>query len=579
MKNILKIFLIGFYLTLGWSCEEESNLQPEGDFELTAAVITTPENEADIILDKENPDQNFSFAWEAATNTGDFIMTYKVLLDTMNSEAYDTPVLSLTAEEGGKGLTASAKASDIDEALAMAGYDMGATVDLTWVVEVTAGNTTMYSDQQVSITRFEPEEEVIEEEIVIPTTLYLSGSATEAGTDLTQALAFTALPKAGGGASNKFEIYTQLTAGDTYSFHAAQDASADQFGGAEDGLLKTTTAITAAESGEYRITVDFNTEKFELFKIDKMSVVGEPFNGGWAGDVPLAYKGLGIWEASVNVLKTGGFVFRANGDWDYLYKHIVGSTSDEILLENYASDYAVTVEDVQATETGKMIITIDLASYTFAIAEDPDAGGPITAPTTLFLLEDGTNIHELVKTGETFATDGYVALQASKTYILNSLADGTGTSYALDASIGSDASGDKISGGAEVLEGAGDISVTADQAYDISIDFSAPSLSWFYYNIKVFHWDPADWDGRIEAPMTYEHPFKFKAEVAMTTGHNTKFNSPWDVQMGSDTATGLTGDLTAGAGDINVIVSDGTYDVTIELASDFGTGTYEMIKQ
>src|SRR5690606_15161318 len=105
-----------------------------------------------------------------------------------------------------------------------------------------------------------------------------------------------------------------------------------------------------------------------------------------------------------------------------------------------------------------------------------------STPDAVFLISDGDVVAEFVKDGDVFTSGKYLALQAEKTYALNTSADGSGEAVV-----------------------AGNIAIARDQAYTIQIDFESGKLSWKYYNMKLFHWNEAGggWDDRDEFVMTY----------------------------------------------------------------------------
>jgi hypothetical protein len=58
-----------------------------------------------------------------------------------------------------------------------------------------------------------------------------------------------------------------------------------------------------------------------------------------------------------------------------------------------------------------------------------------------------------------------------------------------------------------------------------------------------------------------------------------KFFSPWDNDFGADNPSSLEGTMTNhGGSNFRNITSDGTYNVSIEITSDYASGTYKFLK-
>ena len=307
-------------------------------------------------------------------------------------------------------------------------------------------------------------------------------------------------------------------------------------------------------------------------------MVGTPIIGGWGGDEPLDYKGNGVWKASINLLETGGFVFRANGDWGYLLKRIVG-TPNTVVLEGDADSQGFAIEDIPNNQTGLYIVTLDLSAenYTYSFEIDDTVIEPIATPSQLFLFENGTMVEEFSLSGDTFSSARFIPMQASNTYTLNSASDASGTSYSVSGVLADSATpdGDLVSDGITLLENSNSFSVLIDRALRFNIDFSTPELTWTYYNFKLFHWQV--WDDREEIPMAYSHPNTFTVTSNLIAGSDSKFISPWDFDFGSDDGTSLTGNLINGGGaNMLNIDTDGSYTVTIILNDDYQSGTYEF---
>jgi starch-binding outer membrane protein SusE/F len=586
MKKTLYKILFFSALILVWSCEEESNMEPTGNWDLSNPVLQTPASGADIVLNPASPTAPVNFEWQAAVASNNFLVQYKVYLVDAESTTPADAILELTPGNSGKDLTVAATAEEIDYALSVACYPPGAVANVKWMVQAKAIETSTTASNPLKIKRFSADRPV--------TALYITGAATEAGTDLANATPMRALKNAEGEDTGVFDVYTTLTAGATYSFSDQPQAFSRSFGGADGTLTSCGAPIAAPETGVYRVKVDAINGTYELWKVDKWSLVGDAVEGGWGGDVPLEYKGNGVWESKVDFLSpNAGWIFRANGDWGYIIKRIVGTVgpgglSGDVYMESEAGDAGVEIEDLRIEDSGKFTVTLDLSSdaYTYNIvaepidpgsnlaiigkSENPEADavsgnfifGTYDAPAELYLVSDGVSVGQLTKDGNTF-TSKWLALEQSKQYILNSASDGSGTTY------------NDI--------GDGKISVDHDQAYKLTVEFDEGKLTWKHYNLKLFHWDEVGggWDQRSETLLTYVHPFKFETTgVALTAGFHSKVFSPWEVLFGSDDA-GLSGTWEQDGPNYTGISQSGNYNLnmTITDPDNYSTATFAFVKQ
>ena len=570
MKPLYRLVYLLSLVTVVWSCDND-NMDPVGEWTIEAPALTAPANNAAIVLNEATPAAKTKFEWSPAVASNKFLIAYAVVLVPAEATTFDKPIVSITPGNAGKNLFAEITAQQLDYALWAACYPAGKPVKLKWAVIAKAIEQSVVTSQEITFTRFETE--------YFPSTLFITGAATEAGADITKATAMRAQKNADGDLTYIFDVYTTLTKGATYEFHDQPAAKSRTYGGQDGKLAPCGTAITAPETGQYRVTVDLMNNTYTLLKIDKWSVVGDAIKGDWGGDDPLSYKGNSVWEGKINVVKDAGqFIFRANGDWTYILKLVVGSTN-KVIMESEANTTGVTIDNFPGKDVGSYIFTLNLAAdkYTYAIAVDPDSqpaaaiigetaspdADAVTgnfsitgdAPATLYLVADGAAVATLTKDGTKFSSVTYVPLQQSKVYQLNSAENGSGTVF-----------------------GTTEIKVARDQAYLLSIDFGTKKLGWKYYNIKLFNWnDNGGWDARKENLMTYIHPLTFEGTFDLVGGYDSKFNSPWEVQFGtSDSA--LSGTMQNGGPNFKGITSDGKYTATIVVTNDYKSCTYKFVK-
>lgn len=574
MKTLYQFLSIIILSVVLVSCEEESNLQPEGLWELSSPELELPINEQSFVLDQITPNETITFSWLPATSSENFGVTYKVSIHETNDSEFANPLYDFASGNSGTALSATISYQKIDEILSFAGFAANENATINWAVTAQSLSKTSLTANTITVKRFEDE--------ITPNRLFISGNATEDNGVLENAMQLTRLTDSSGSLTNSHEVYVALKAGASYQFYSENSLPSLQYGG-ENGILeKSGNAINAEEDGVFRIKVDLDNNTYELLKIDFFSMIGSPINGGWGGDEPLEYQGNGIWSESVDLVATGGFAFRANGDWGYLMKRAVGSQNN-IVFENEAAAQGFSVEDIPSNEAGLFMVTLNLNSdgYFYAFERDNTVINPITPPDELFLFENGTMIKSLTKNGDIFELNEFIPMQASASYTLNSLADGTGLSYSVASSLADSNTpdGDKVTDAILILENNENaFTLTTDRALQLSFDFNAAKVTWTYYNLKLFHWSV--WDDRDEFPMTYQHPNTFKINTNLIADYDMKFISPWDFDFGSDAPNDLSGNIiNTGGNNIKNITEDGSYEVTIILDNDYSAGTYQFVKQ
>lgn len=576
-KNILPTFLIACLAAWMSSCELKDNLDPVGQWNFTSPVLVSPNNGASVILDEANPFNTLDFKWDAAVSDAGYLVTYSLLLVDPTSSDAESYLFKVSSANNGRATQVSPTFQQIDQALSAAGYEAGSEVNLVWRVVATCMDKTTHAERAIVLKRFATE--------AIPLSLYLTGSATEAGESAANAISMRALKDADGNPANVFEVYTSFTSSGTYRFLVQPSQQSVAYGGSGGALTKAGSAISSPGEGTWRITVDFNTNTYSLLKIDKWSLVGNGVPGGWGGDVPLAYIGNGIWRGAVDFMddenETPRFIFRANGDWAYIIKQIQG-TADEVYMESQAASAGLSLKDVEIPQPGRHIVTLNLSGnkYRFSTEVDNSVTPPSSVPESLFLLSGTDVVAQMVKNGNRFESNVYLALQASLNYSFNSREDGSGTTYNLAGLLGEtdNPGADKPAGVVSFGEGGQEFTVARDQAYKLTVNFETANVSWHHYNMKLFHW--ADWDSRNEFVMAYKHPYRFEVTAQLNSGHDMKFNSPWDIEFGADDPQALSGSMTnKGGSNFKCITQTGNYKIEIEIANDYSVGTYQFVKQ
>lgn len=264
--------------TIGCDDEEDLNLN------LTEVQnLLAPEDNASIAL---KPSQNLSidFQWDQARAEDGSLVLYEVVFDQVEGD-FSVPFYSTLSNGKGVENKLTLSHADLNSIASMGGADFFEKKKFKWTVLASKGSN-------IKIT---PTSKTIELErpggfAVLPSELYITGSATEGGDDISQALKMKQIE------TGKYEIYTKLVPGN-YKFIDGLSGSARTFFiNEEDGEKVIGTDSETTYSGTekvYRIRVDFNAISA---KIDEVKSVG--FWYCWENKVlyDLNYDGGGIWR-------------------------------------------------------------------------------------------------------------------------------------------------------------------------------------------------------------------------------------------------------------------------------------------
>ncbi|RQO74433.1 hypothetical protein DBR43_03300 [Pedobacter sp. KBW06] len=250
---------------------------------ITAPVLLAPSNNTLINL---SPLSNavVTFEWDAA-KTGNYTVSfYEVQFDKETGD-FSNPVYKELSAQSGSDNKLSINHKIVNRIAKAASINELASGKVKWRVVANTGVVSAVS--QVGILELKRPAGLADN----PVDVYIMGTATEAGEDLTKALKFK---KLGDGV---FEIYTSLNAG-TYKM-------VDKTTGTPLTFVLNGTLITEAASANspattktvYRINLDFN---YASAVVTEIVSVGLWFSGYNTIKANLVYDAAGVWKATFN---------------------------------------------------------------------------------------------------------------------------------------------------------------------------------------------------------------------------------------------------------------------------------------
>jgi hypothetical protein len=262
------------------SCKKENraldlSLNPVG-------ALATPNDNVDVKLDPTSS-ANVLFKWDAASTNDGGLILYEIAFDKEGGD-FSKPVYKAVSDGGGVKTEITLTHKDLNKIANSAGIASSSTGKLKWTVIASKGTNAKPSSESRTL-QLERPAGFAEN----PTELYITGSATEGGTDLSKAVK---LKKVEDGV---FEVYTSLKAGD----YILTDKNAD--GGKkyyiDNGIIKEgTNPITVAGAAKaYRLNFDFTSATTKSVEIQSIGL----YMSAYATEIgTLNYVGDGVFEAS-----------------------------------------------------------------------------------------------------------------------------------------------------------------------------------------------------------------------------------------------------------------------------------------
>lgn len=274
MKNIYSLMVCSLVVLLGMAgCKKDE----VGHTRVTPVNnLYAPQNNAFFNL---SPNSSVTFEWEAAKAEDNGVVLYDVVFDKEDGD-FSNPVYVLPSE--GKGLQRSLSISygELSRIAGMAGIQQNETGKLKW---------TVWSSKGVNI-QPSPVSYLIEVErpagFPVPAEAFISGSATEGGQELSNALQMKPL---GGGV---FEIYTSLKAGE-YFISERNTGEPLTYSVLGDKMVSGGTTEISGEEKVYRIRVDFDAATADITEIQSVGLWFAP-DDKFLFELP--YAGNGVWE-------------------------------------------------------------------------------------------------------------------------------------------------------------------------------------------------------------------------------------------------------------------------------------------
>jgi starch-binding outer membrane protein SusE/F len=278
-----KIFWLGHLclfaiLTLSSCKKEERSL----DLNLTAVGnLSAPADAADIALAPATP-ATVDFKWDAAQAADGGLVLYEIAFDKEGGD-FSQPIYKTVSNGSGLETMLTLTHKELNKIANAGGIAASSSGKLKWTVFASKGTNDKASAVSRTLQLNRPAGFAD-----IPAALYLTGTATEGGSEIAQAIP---LKKKEEGV---FEIYTSLKPGD-YIITDGTTANAKKYYLDNGGMIKEgeTPVTVTGDPKTYRLTLDFNVATSQVVEIQSVGLFMPAYNTEIG---TLSYAGNGTWR-------------------------------------------------------------------------------------------------------------------------------------------------------------------------------------------------------------------------------------------------------------------------------------------
>lgn len=279
MRNFIRL---SFALLLAMlsiaSCKKDTralneNLTPVG-------TLNMPADQQAVTLEPAS-DASLEFSWNATSAAdGDYVL-YQLAFDKADGD-FSNPIFKTVSNGGGVESSLTLSHKDLNKIANMAGIAASSTGTLKWTVLASKGTNILPGSVSRTLQISRPAGFA-----ELPVDMYITGSATEGGTDESKAI------KLKKNEEGVFEIYTSLKTGD-YILTDKPGADGKKYY-VENGLIKEgSTPVSISGEKNYRLTFDFNVATSNMVEIQSVGLWMAAYNEEIG---QLTYTGNSTWVA------------------------------------------------------------------------------------------------------------------------------------------------------------------------------------------------------------------------------------------------------------------------------------------
>ena len=221
------------------------------------------------------------FEWDQSLAADGNLVMYIIAFDKKDGD-FSSPLYSIASDGNGLYNRATLSKDVLNKICKLAGVEPSASGTLKWTVYATKGVNKVKSTISRYITLQRPFG--LDNP---PVDVYLTGSATEGGTDITKAIKLKQT------SSGKYEIYTSLKSGAYHFVDKTTGATINGYYLNGNAIKEGGDSTKVSTVGTYRISLDFNVLTSTITTIKKID----------------------FWYCSLSAFK-GSFNYTSNGVWE-----------------------------------------------------------------------------------------------------------------------------------------------------------------------------------------------------------------------------------------------------------------------
>jgi len=316
-----------------------------------------------------------TFEWGQARAADGTLVLYEVLFDKEDGD-FSKPLYSTTSGTNGLETKLVLTHGDLNKIANLAGIKSSAQGKLKWTVNASKGLNVVTASETRVMTLERPAGFA-----TAPGKLYITGSGTEGGTNISQAVPFKST------SAGVFEIYTRLSAGDVKLIDQTTGTptyyyiSGSKLMEGNQGTSPTTTPKV------YLIKVDFNNAAASMTEIESVGLWFAPENKVL---VTIPYAGKGIWKIENTPIEFHQESWGRDERYKFLFtqKNAAGTSSKQYYGSTNADNqratasspasyfYLVPGPDVQYDYSFKFQTEADKKNVDITVKMQPD--GPYT---------------------------------------------------------------------------------------------------------------------------------------------------------------------------------------------------------
>ncbi len=317
MKKIclLSLLVMLFALALN-SCKKDVKTLDTGVQPVT--VINAPSNDTSITI-APTTGTSVVFKWAPSSTASTGLVLYEVVFDKAGGD-FSKPVYKVVSDGSGVQAQATITQKTLNTIANAAGIAALSSGTLKWAVATSKVTTNQVSTVSHTLQVTRPAGFA-----TVPNTIYLTGSATEQGTDVSKAIAFKKI------SDGVFELYTSLQPG---TYKLIDNTSGTPTTYSINGpaiVLNGETTVTGSKT-VYRISLDFGNAAVTITQIVSVNMFLAIDNKIW---FTLPYVGNSQWELD------GAAVVIPQESWGdesrYKYEFIVKDAANNQSTEWYGS--------------------------------------------------------------------------------------------------------------------------------------------------------------------------------------------------------------------------------------------------